>query len=163
MKLRSKVTRTLTVAAVCATLAVTSTGIANAASFTWQGYTRDSTWNCGPAGSTKDVGGLYVLPCTKTIGASWQVILIVTGGGASRILSDDELQMWNGNYDGLDCSGNVEAGQEFAPGQSLACFSPTLTNANTAVQGRFELTVYDDAANFIASADIVSPKVTTGS
>jgi hypothetical protein len=132
--------------AACAlTLGVTSTASAN--SWVWQSYTRDSTWSCGQAGSTIQVGNLYILPCVKVVYGDWQAILIVTATSSGGYIGDEQS--------GLTYSNGVEStANEFAcgdgtgntyvwipPNTSLACFSPTVYSPNTLVDGKFQVLV----------------------
>jgi hypothetical protein len=124
------------------------TSTANAAAFTWQGYTRDSSWNCGPAGSTRDINGLYLLPCIKMSGDDWQAILIATAGSSGRYISDEqyELVFAGGTTQYINpgwCTGgtNYMGDGYIAAGQSLACFSPTVYSPNALVEGEFVVTV----------------------
>jgi hypothetical protein len=163
VKLRSSALKKMTVLAACSGLTLWTAGPANAAAYTWQSYSRDSSWNCGPPGSTISFDGLYLLPCTKAVGSSWQIILIVTAGGSTRYIADEQVEYWgNGTYVKGDCYGNDLRGEKFTPGMSLACFSPTLTNANTWVWGQFNVTVSDNVTN-TASNSYDSPLVLTGS
>ena len=169
-----KLLKYLAVPGAVAALVLSSAGVANAASYTWQGYTRDSSWNCGPSGSSVPINGLYALACTKHIGASWQAILIVTNGGANTWIDDDQYEASNRNPTGSGnyCMGGTSAGggynsnfewfDEFLPGQSYACFSPTVTDANDWVWGVFDIDVTNSSGGEVFK-QIVSPAVLTGS
>jgi hypothetical protein len=134
--------------AACAiTLGVTSTASAN--SWVWQSYTRDSTWNCGQAGSTKQVGNLYILPCVKVVYGDWQAILIVTALSSGGYIGDQQIGLTDVN--GTEAQANSWAcgdgtGNTYvwiAPHTTLACFSPTVYTPNTLVDGEFQVMVND--------------------
>jgi hypothetical protein len=173
-KLSKKLSRTLTISGVAAAFALSSAGIANATAFRWQGYQRDSSWNCGGPGSTHLVNGLYVLPCTKHIGASWQVVLIITGGGAETAIIDKQYNEWDGGGQnvGERCDGGTNLGSTYidgldlldivGPGETYACFSRTQTNPNTWVWGYFDITVAKPDGS-VGEATYVSPATLTGS
>ena len=132
--------------AACA-LALGVSGTANAASFTWQDYTRDSTWNCGPAGSTVQVGNLYVLPCIKISYGDWQPVLMVTAlsSGGNIVDYQTALAFNSGGSSPLssaDCTDqNGDANAYIPPHTTLACFSPTKYTPNTLVEGEFGVEV----------------------
>ena len=140
------------VLALGAAMALTfgTAGSANAAAYQWQGYTRDGSWHCGPAGSTVYVDNLYLLACVKTAGADWQAILIATATSQAGYLWDWQIE-WNLT----SIATQVNAGEcnpvdldpsEIGPNESLACFSPTVYSPNSYVDGEFQITVASDPA-----------------
>jgi hypothetical protein len=141
---------------------------ANAAAFTWQGYTRDSSWNCGPAGSTKYVNGMYLLACVKTAGADWQAILIASSTSQGRYIRDLQIE-WeiSGNSTELNpgyCAPPPNQAVYFYPNSSWACFSPTVYAPSQLVEGEFKVDVSTDPYfNGQQSVDIYSPAVWTSS
>ncbi|HET9169722.1 MAG TPA: hypothetical protein VFN97_09805 [Actinospica sp.] len=169
-----KLFKYLAVPGAAATLVLSCTGMAHADAWTWQGYTRDSTWNCGPAGSTVDVNGLYLLPCTKHIGSSWQAILIVTGGDAAHYILDVQTESSNRNASWYSdaCAGGTSGGDMWVDSggyydlvyahESYACFAPTVTDPNDWVWGVFKVKVMAGANGTPVADTIVSPAVLTG-
>ena len=142
---------------------------ADAAAFTWQGYSRDSSWNCGPSGSTKYVNGVYLLACVKTAGADWQAILIATTTSKGSYISDrqDEWVFSGGHsYDVSTgwCGPIVYAGHAYIPANTtVACFSPTMYNPSSLVEGEFNVNVTTDFSGSGQSADWYSPGAWTTS
>lgn len=149
--------------AACA-LALGVSSTASAASYTWQNYTRDGSWNCGQAGSTKQVGNLYVLPCVKVVYGDWQPILIVTAASNGGYISNEQIGLYllhgtsqpANDWDCADSSGNK---YPYIPAHtSLACFSPTVYTPNNLVDGEFWVSV-----NGSDPQDLYSPWVQTSS
>ncbi|MGK4579146.1 hypothetical protein [Kitasatospora sp. HPMI-4] len=144
---RPKMIRAVAVGVLGTALALSTAGSAYATPLTWQGFTRDSSWDCGQAGSTVNINGLYVLPCMKVSGSSWQSILIVTGGGSTTAVQAHVTPELNWNQWGYgDCN---NAGQyNIAPGQSLACFDSTRTNSGSEVSAYWSVTVWNNGVGY---------------
>lgn len=130
--MKRNIIKTLAVGTLGVSLTMATAGLAHADPLTWQGYTRDSSWNCGQPGSTVSWHGLYLLPCMKTSGSSWQSVLIVTGGGSATSVQAHVTSQLNWNdWSYGDC--NNSNFYPIAPRQSLACFDSTRTNAGSEV------------------------------
>jgi hypothetical protein len=141
--------------AACA-LALGVSGTASADAYTWRSYTRDGSWNCGQAGSTKQVGNLYVLACVKVVYGDWQPVLIVTATSSGGYIDDDQIGAIYTNgvesaFDGY--CGGWTASTYIPPNTSLARFSPTTYTPNALVDAEFLVTVNHGSA----FADLYSP------
>jgi hypothetical protein len=153
---------------VCA-LTLGLAGSAGAAPWTWQAYTKDSTWHCG---STQYVGGLYLQPCVKISGASWQPIMVATATSQGRYIIDEQegLLYANGNptpevVNDDYCDGNTQnLGVGYIPPwTSLACFSPTTTERDSLVEGVFlDRVSTSPTSGWPLQTELSSPGIRTG-
>jgi hypothetical protein len=153
-------------AALALTLGIA--GTAHADAYQWQNYTRDGSWNCGPAGSTQHAENLYLLACVKVSYGDWQAVLIATTTGASGYLHSHQIEWdFTGGTHKVqegDCNPVDLDPTEILPNSSAACFSPTTYSPNSLVEGEFKITVASDPlGDDPQTLDIYSPGVWTTS